>query len=565
MTPFAVFACVDATVAYYRTAVHMGVVGVFDGDDGGELGVVRQRFEHGTVGHAQDDVALQDEAAGFVGRAFLAHGVNQIGAVWNIDDTAAFFHDRINGFLDGGSVIRLPVTLGTIFRIFDVGDKVGGRLRYIFADFARRRRHGDVRPVTGRVFIMPGVVLISGAHGDFVSGIVFGQGVGAAVGTINRIAVAQPLVLHFISGEIVAVADSSGEGAAHFRFAADGNATRLIRRRCGVGDGVCSVTEQVFFMPCLVVVIHLHTDDFADIGGGDGIAAAVRAVDRRSVCQPGVLDAVRQTVAIANVRSQRLADGGCATQGDLALLVRTAVIATVHYGCGRTDDAFHFASAIGIGDAYADNFAAVIRCDGVGFAGCAADLLAGGHPLIADVADSTVAIADGGVQYFAGRGFAVDGGHATVVSRAGDVCRCRQVDVIGDDARIFGIKTDSAAGVGIFIIGKGGNHLAVDADFHGVAALRDDKIFGLRQRPAFAAGRHEALTTAVSRVAFAEFPAVGAGDKVVIVVVVAVIPHQPCRFPSIGCRTLAQLFRGGDGAAVSKFIACLHRTQYHRG
>ena len=318
-------------------------------------------------------------------------------------------------------------------------------------------------------------------------------------------------------------------------------------------------------MPCLVVVIHLDTDDFADIGGGDGIAAAVRAVDRRSVCQPGVLDAVRQTVAIANVCSQRLADGGCAAQGDLALLVRTAVIAAVYYGCGRADDAFHFASAIGIGDAHADDFAAVIRCDGVDFAGCAADLPAGGHPLIADVADSTVAIADSGVQNFAGRGFAVDGGHSTVVSRAGDVCRCRQVDVIGDDARIFGIKTDSAAGVGIFIIGKGGNHLAVDADFHGVAALRDDKIFGLRQRPAFAAGRHEALTTAVSRVAFAQFPAVGAGDKVVIVVVVAVIPHEPCRFPSIGRCSLAQLFGSGDGAAVSKPIACLHRTQHHRG
>ena len=246
-------------------------------------------------------------------------------------------------------------------------------------------------------------------------------------------------------------------------------------------------------------------------------------------------------------------------------LIRAAVIAAVYYGCGRADDAFHFASAIGIGDAYADDFAAVIRCDGVGFAGCAADLLAGSHPLVTNVADSTVAIADGGVQYFAGRGFAVDGGYATVVSRAGDVCRCRQVDVIGDDTRIFGIKTDSAASVGIFVIGKGGNHLAVDADFHGVAALRDDKIFGLRQRPAFAAGRHEALTTAVSRVAFAQFPAISAGDKVVIVVIVAVIPHQPGGFPSVGRCPLAQLFGSGDGTAVSKLIACLHRAQHHRG
>ena len=508
---------------------------------------------------------------------------------------------------------------------------------------------------------MPGIVLIGGAHRDFMSGVVFGQGVGAAVGTINRIAVAQPLVLH-VSGYAVVIANGSGQrlpdfglardvhrafvvrggrgifsdgigrtafhrfccafavgigrfnrnGLAFFRigqgvartcadffavgqpvignvaqavfvgqvirgvegftdhgFACNGNAAcrRMVFcwRRCGVGDGVCSVTEQVFLMPRLVVVIHLHTDDFADIGGGDGIAAAVRAVDRRSVCQPGVLDAVRQAVAIANVRSQGLADGGCAAQGDLPPLVRAAVIAAVYYGGGRADDAFHFAGAIGIGDAHADNFAAVIRCDGVGLTGCAADLLAGSHPLVTNVADSTVAIADSGVQNFAGRGFAVDGGHSTVVSRAGDFRCCRQVDVIGDDTRIFGIKTDSAAGVGIFIIGKGGNHLAVDADFHGVAALRDDKIFGLRQRPAFAAGRHEALTAAVSRVTFAEFPAISAGNKIIVVVVIGVIPHEPCRFPSIGCRALAQLFRGGDGAAISELIPRLHGANNHCG
>ena len=190
MTPFAVFASVDAAVAYYRTAIHMGVVGIFDGDDGGELRVVRQRFEHGTVSHAQGNVALQDEAAGFVGRGFLAHGVNQIGAVWNIDDTAAFFRDRINGFLDSSRVICLPVALGAIFRIFDVGDEVSGRFRHVFANFARWRRHGDVRPVTGRVFVVSGVVLISGTHGDFVPGVVLGQGVGLAVGLINRLTIA---------------------------------------------------------------------------------------------------------------------------------------------------------------------------------------------------------------------------------------------------------------------------------------------------------------------------------------------------------------------------------------
>ena len=258
----------------------MGVVGVFDGDDGGELGVVRQRFEHGAIGHAQDDVTLQDEAAGFVGRGFLAHGINQIGAVRNVDDTAAFFRDRINGFLDGSRVIRLPVALGAIFRIFDVGNKVGGRLRYIFADFARRRRHGDVRPVTGRVFIVPGIVLIGGAHGDFMSGVVFGQGVGAAVGTINRIAVAQPLVLHFISGEIVAVADSSGEGATHFGIAADGNATRLIRRRC---RDVGHLARRVFVVPGVVLIRRAHGDFVPSVVAGEGVGAAVGTINRIAV------------------------------------------------------------------------------------------------------------------------------------------------------------------------------------------------------------------------------------------------------------------------------------------
>ena len=164
----------------------------------------------------------------------------------------------------------------------------------------------------------------------------------------------------------------------------------------------------------------------------------------------------------------------------MALLVRAAVIAAVYYGCGWADDTFHFAGAIGIGDAHADNFAAVIRCDGVGLAGCAADFLAGGHPLIADVVDSTVAIADGGMQDFAGRGLAVDGGHATVVSRAGDVCRCRQVDVIGDDTRIFSVKTNTAAGVGIFVISKSCDDFAIDADFHSVTAFGNDKILGIR-------------------------------------------------------------------------------------
>ena len=349
-----------------------------------------------------------------------------------------------------------------------------------------RRRRGIFSDGIGRTafhrFCCAFAVGISRFNRDGFAFFGFGQGVART--RADFFAIRQPVIGDVAQAVFVGQVIRGIEGFADHGFARDGNAARrcvvFCWRRCGVGDGVCSVTEQVFLMPRLVVVIHLHTDDLADIGGGDGVAATIHAVDRRSVCQPGVLDALRQTITIADVRGQGLADGGCATQGDLPPLVRAAVIAAVYYGCGRADDAFHFAGAIGIGDAHADDFAAVIRCDGVGFAGCAADFLAGGHPLIADVADSTITIADSGVQDFAGRSLAADGGHTTVVGRAGDVGRCRQVDVISDDTRIFGIEADGAAGVGIFVISKSCDDFAIDADFHSVTAFGNDKILGIR-------------------------------------------------------------------------------------
>ena len=171
-----------------------------------------------------------------------------------------------------------------------------------------RRRRGVFSDGIGRTtfhrFRCAFAVGISRFNRDGFAFFGFGQGVARACA--DFFAVGQPVIGNVTQAVIIGQVIRGVEGFADYGFARDGDAAGrcvvFCRRRCSVGDGVCRVTEQVFLMPCLVVVIHLHTDDFADIGGGDGIAAAVRAVDCRSVCQPGVLDAVRQAVAIANVR-----------------------------------------------------------------------------------------------------------------------------------------------------------------------------------------------------------------------------------------------------------------------
>ena len=111
---------------------------------------------------------------------------------------------------------------------------------------------------------------------------------------------------------------------------------------------------------------------------------------------------------------------------------------------------------------------------------CTGDFFSCDHPLVADIALHTVAIVDGCLQDGTRRRCAADGGNAAVIGRAGDIGGRGQVDVIGDDTGIFGIEADAAAGVGSFVIGKGGDDFAVDADFYGIAVFADDKILGLR-------------------------------------------------------------------------------------
>ena len=69
-----------------------------------------------------------------------------------------------------------------------------------------------VRRRTERGFIMPGVVFVDGAHADLVPSILFAERIRAAVSLVDSLPVAQPLVLHFIGGKAVAVADGSGQG-----------------------------------------------------------------------------------------------------------------------------------------------------------------------------------------------------------------------------------------------------------------------------------------------------------------------------------------------------------------
>ena len=89
-------------------------------------------------------------------------------------------------------------------------------------------RWGNVSRLARRVFVVPGIVFVRRLHGNFVPGVVFTERIGAAVGLVDGLAVAQPLVLHVVSGKAVAVGYGSGEGAAHFRFAADGDAAFVI-------------------------------------------------------------------------------------------------------------------------------------------------------------------------------------------------------------------------------------------------------------------------------------------------------------------------------------------------
>ena len=143
-------------------------------------------------------------------------------------------------------------------------DPVRGAVARVQGDGGRavvRRAAVDIQRATERFFVVSGVVFIGGAHGDFVPGVVAGERVGLAVGISDGIAVAQPLVLHVVSGKTVAVADSRGEFAADFRLARDADAALLIGLRTRRGIVRIVLHEDIDTL--------LHTKAAA-VSGGDG-------------------------------------------------------------------------------------------------------------------------------------------------------------------------------------------------------------------------------------------------------------------------------------------------------
>ena len=80
---------------------------------------------------------------------------------------------------------------------------------------------------------MSGVIFVGSAHGDFVSRVVAGEGIGVACLVGNRLAVTQPLVLH-VSGYAVVIANGGGQGLSDFRFTADADFARVVGLRLWV-------------------------------------------------------------------------------------------------------------------------------------------------------------------------------------------------------------------------------------------------------------------------------------------------------------------------------------------
>ena len=182
-----------------------------------------------------------------------------------------------------------------------------------------RRRRGDVSHLARRVFIVSGVVFVGGLHGDFVSGVVFTERIGAAVGFVDGLPIAQPLVLHVSGVEFIGISHGRGQFTAHFRFTADGNGTRLI-------GGLCCDTKAVavvgFIMQTVIAVFDMDADFFACVFRAQGVGFLCRPLHSHAVNQPLVADAaVGHGIGIAHVRGKGTAHFGIAANGDAAFTI----------------------------------------------------------------------------------------------------------------------------------------------------------------------------------------------------------------------------------------------------
>ena len=108
------------------------------------------------------------------------------------------------------------------------------------------------------------------------------------------------MVLDFVSGNAVAVGYGSGQGTAHFRFAADGDAARLIRR-CVFSNSGSSRTGRCFRVMAVVSEFRTYGDDFAFVTIAQGVGIAGCTVNGPVVRIPLIGNAtIRQAVNICN-------------------------------------------------------------------------------------------------------------------------------------------------------------------------------------------------------------------------------------------------------------------------
>ena len=153
-------------------------------------------------------------------------------------------------------------------------------------------------------------------------------------------------------------------------------------------------------------------------------------------------------------------------------------------------------------------------------------------------------------------GLTADADMADVIIRQAVFSDVFQAEVVGDDAGIAGLQADFATDEGVLAVFKGHDFLTVNQHPHFPAVLDDGEVFVRAWGKAgLAAGCKVADTAGGSGIAFAQLPAIGFRDEVVIVIYVPVAPHCSCRFPGLGI-VAAQLCAGAEGAAVFEIRAC---------
>ena len=212
---------------------------------------------------------------------------------------------------------------------------------------------------------------------------------------------------------------------------------------------------------------------------------------------------------------------------------------------------------IGIYRLHGDAFALLGFAEGKGIAGCAFNADVIGVPDVKHIIVREV-IAVGNVRRegLAHFGLTADADMTDVIIRQAVFSDGFQAEVVGDDTGIAGLQADFAADEGVLAVFKGHDFLTVNQHPHFSAVLDDGEVFVRAWGKAgLATGRKIADTAGGSGIAFAQLPAIGFRDEVVIVIYVPIAPHCSCRFPGLGI-VAAQLCAGAEGAAVFEIRAC---------